>query len=78
MGSFYRGAGTYYREGTDYVNYPESGTTWISTMNRKDQNNSQNTVNFNIEYEIDSLTNASLNYSGYFTLSLLEHIMSQP
>lgn len=67
MGSFYRGAGTYYREGTDYVNYPESGTTWISTMNRKDQNNSQNTVNFNIEYEIDSLTNASLNYSGYFT-----------
>ncbi len=67
MGSFYRGAGTYYREGTDYVNYPENGTTWISTMNRKDKNNSQNTVNFNIEYEIDSLTNASLNYSGYFT-----------
>lgn len=66
MASYFRGGGTYYREGTDYVNYPEDGTTWVSTMNRKDQNKSQNTVNFNVEYEIDSLTTASLNYSGFF------------
>lgn len=67
MGSYYLGGGTYYREGTDYVNYIEDQTTWISTMNRKDQNKSQNTVNFNIEYEIDSLTNLSLNYGGSFS-----------
>lgn len=66
MASYYLGAGIYYREGTDYVNYIEDQTTWISTMNRKDRNNSQNTVNFNIEYEIDSLTNLSLNYTGSF------------
>lgn len=67
MASYYLGAGTYYREGTDYVNYIEDQTTWISTMNRKDQNNSQNTVNFNIDYEIDNLTNLSLNYAGSFS-----------
>ncbi|KFF11574.1 TonB-dependent receptor [Chryseobacterium soli] len=67
MGSYYRGTGTYYREGTDYVNYIEDQTRWISTMNRKDQNKSQNTVNVNLEYEIDSLTNISLNYSGSFS-----------
>lgn len=67
MGSYYRGFGTYYREGTDYVNYQESQTRWVSTMNRKDKNKAQNTINFNAEYEIDSLTNLSLNYSGYFT-----------
>ena len=38
MGSYYFGTGTYYREGTDYVNYMEDKTRWISTMNRKDQN----------------------------------------
>ncbi len=67
MASYYLGAGTYYREGTDYVNYLEDQTRWISVMNRKDHNRSQNTVNFNIEYEIDSLTNLSLNYAGFFT-----------
>ena len=67
MASYYLGTGTYYREGTDYVNYIEDQTTWISTMNRKDQNNSQNTVNFNVDYEIDSLTNLSLNYAGSFS-----------
>ena len=67
MASYYLGGGTYYREGTDYVNYIEDQTKWISTMNRKDQNKSQNTVNFNIEYEVDSLTNLSLNYSGFFS-----------
>lgn len=67
MASYYLGGGTYYREGTDYVLYIEDQTKWISTMNRKDQNKSQNTVNFNIEYEIDSLTNLSLNYSGFFS-----------
>jgi hypothetical protein len=67
MGSYYRGLGTYYREGTDYVNYPESQTRWVSTMNRKDKNTNQNTLNFNVEYELDSLTNLSLNYSGYFS-----------
>ncbi|RLJ23044.1 outer membrane receptor protein involved in Fe transport [Chryseobacterium sp. 7] len=67
MGSYYRGLGTYYREGTDYVNYPESQTRWVSTMNRKDKNNNQNTLNFNVEYELDSLTNLSLNYSGFFS-----------
>ncbi len=66
MAGYFRGTGTYYREGTDFVNYAEDGTTWISTMNRKDQAKSQNTINFNVEYEIDSLTTASLNYSGYF------------
>lgn len=67
MGSYYKGLGTYYREGTDYVNYPESQTRWVSTMNRKDKNTNQNTLNFNAEYELDSLTNLSLNYSGYFS-----------
>jgi len=67
MGSYYRGTGTYYREGTDYVNYIEDQTRWISTMNRKDQNTSQNTVNVNLGYEIDSLTSISLNYSGSFS-----------
>jgi len=66
MGSYFRGTGTYYREETGYVSYPEDGTTWINTMNRKDRAKNQNTVNFNVEYEIDSLTTASLNYSGYF------------
>ncbi|MGI9650078.1 outer membrane beta-barrel family protein [Chryseobacterium sp. RLHN22] len=66
MGSYFRGTGTYYREETGYVSYPEDGTTWINTMNRKDKAKNQNTVNFNVEYEIDSLTTASLNYSGYF------------
>lgn len=67
MASYYKGMGTYYREGFDYVNYPESQTRWMSTMNRKDKNNSQNTLNFNVEYELDSLTNVSLNYSGFFS-----------
>lgn len=66
MGNYYFGTGTYYREGTDHVNYIEDQTRWVSTMNRKDQNRSQNTVNFNVEYELDSLTNISLNYSGNF------------
>ncbi|MGL6126973.1 outer membrane beta-barrel family protein, partial [Chryseobacterium artocarpi] len=67
MASYYKGMGTYYREGFDYVNYPESQTKWMSTMNRKDKNYNQNTLNFNVEYELDSLTNLSLNYSGYFS-----------
>lgn len=67
MAGYYFGSGTYYREGTDYVNYAEDQTQWISTMNRKDRNKSQNTLNFNLEYEIDSLTNVSLNYSGFFS-----------
>ncbi|SIT22508.1 Outer membrane receptor proteins, mostly Fe transport [Chryseobacterium ureilyticum] len=67
MASYYKGMGTYYREGFDYVNYPESQTRWMSTMNRKDKNYNQNTLNFNVEYELDSLTNLSLNYSGYFS-----------
>lgn len=67
MGSYYKGMGTYYREGLDYANYSESQTRWMSTMNRKDKNTNQNTLNFNVEYELDSLTNLSLNYSGYFS-----------
>jgi hypothetical protein len=67
MASYNLGTGTYYREGTDFVNYAEDQTKWISTMNRKDRNKAQNTLNFNLEYEIDSLTNISLNYSGYFS-----------
>lgn len=67
MASYYKGMGTYLREGSDYVSYSESQTRWISTMNRKDKNNNQNTLNFNVEYELDSLTNLSLNYSGYFS-----------
>ena len=67
MGSYYRGTGTYYREGTDYVNYIEDQTRWISTMNRKDQNKNQTTVNVNLGYEIDRLTSISLNYSGSFS-----------
>lgn len=67
MASYYKGMGTYYRKGYDYVNYTESQTRWISMMNRKDKNNNQNTLNFNVEYELDSLTSLSLNYSGYFS-----------
>lgn len=66
MGSYNFGSGTYYREGVDYVNYVEDQKRWISTLNRKDKNASQNTLNFNVEYELDSLTNLSLNYSGNF------------
>ncbi|MBP2618813.1 outer membrane beta-barrel family protein [Chryseobacterium jejuense] len=67
MASYYKGMGTYFREGSDYVRYPESETIWISTMNRKDKNINQNTLNFNVEYELDSLTSLSLNYSGFFS-----------
>ncbi|MDR6529104.1 hypothetical protein J2787_004547 [Chryseobacterium rhizosphaerae] len=67
MASYYKGMGTYYREGTDYVNYLESQKRWVSTMNRKDKNYNQNTLNFNVEYELDSLTSLSLNYSGFFS-----------
>ncbi|WP_370898627.1 TonB-dependent receptor domain-containing protein [Chryseobacterium gossypii] len=67
MGSYNLNSGTYYREGTDHVYYVEDQTRWISTMNRKDRNKSQNTLNFNAEYEADSLTNIRLNYSGYFS-----------
>ncbi|WP_228452278.1 outer membrane beta-barrel family protein [Chryseobacterium sp. c4a] len=67
MASYYKGMGTYLREGFDYVHYPESQTRWVSTMNRKDKNTNQNTLNFNVEYELDSLTSLSLNYSGYFS-----------
>ncbi|PKF72401.1 outer membrane beta-barrel family protein [Chryseobacterium sp. PMSZPI] len=67
MGSYYKGMGTYYREGTDVVSYLENQTRWVSTMNRKDKNTNQNTLNFNVEYELDSVTNLSLNYSGYFS-----------
>lgn len=66
-GSYYFGGGTYYRQGTDYVNYIEDETRWISTMNRKDKNKSQNTVNLNVEYELDSLINLSFNYGGFFS-----------
>lgn len=66
MGSYYRGFGDYYREGTDYVHYLEDKTMWISKLNRKDTDLTQNTLNFNLDYAIDSLTNASLNYSGFF------------
>ncbi|ROH95582.1 outer membrane beta-barrel family protein [Chryseobacterium daecheongense] len=67
MGSYNLARGTYYREGTDHVYYVEDQTRWVSTMNRKDRNKGQNTLNFNAEYEADSLTNISLNYSGYFS-----------
>lgn len=67
MGSYNLARGTYYREGTDHVYYVEDQTRWVSTMNRKDWNKGQNTLNFNAEYEADSLTNISLNYSGYFS-----------
>lgn len=67
MASYYKGMGTYLREGSDFVYYPESQTRWESTMNRKDKNNNQNTLNFNVQYELDSLTSLSLNYSGYFS-----------
>lgn len=66
MGSYYRGFGTYYREGTDHVKYLEDRSIWISTFNRKDTNTTQNTLNLNLDYEMDSLTSASLNYSGFF------------
>lgn len=66
MATYNRGFGDYYREGTDYVNYVEDKTKWISTLNRKDTNLTQNTVNLNLDYSIDSLTNVSLNYSGFF------------
>ncbi|UKB84538.1 TonB-dependent receptor [Chryseobacterium sp. MEBOG06] len=66
MGSYYLNGGTYFREGIDQVNYVEDQTRWVSTMNRKDKNRSQSSVNLNVEYEIDSLTNLSLNYSGLF------------
>ncbi len=67
MLSYSKGAGDYLREGTDLVYYEESGTTWKSIMNRKDSNYNQNTLNFSADYELDSLTNFSLNYIGYFS-----------
>ena len=65
--SYSKGAGDYLRKGTDVVHFEEDGTTWKSVMNRKDSNHNQNTLNFNLDYELDSLTNFSLNYSGYFS-----------
>ncbi|MFW2136882.1 TonB-dependent receptor domain-containing protein [Chryseobacterium sp. TY4] len=67
MLSYSKGAGDYLREGTDVVYYEESGTTWKSVMNRKDSNHNQNTLDFSTDYELDSLTNFSLNYTGYFS-----------
>jgi len=44
MLSYNKGMGSYFREGTDVVHFVEDGTTWKSLMNRKDQNNNQNSV----------------------------------
>ncbi len=65
--SYTRGGGDYLREGTDVVYFQEDGTTWKSVMNRKDSNYNQNSLNFNLDYELDSLTNLSFNYRGYFS-----------
>lgn len=65
--SYTRGGGDYLREGTDVVYYEEDGTTWKSVMNRKDRNNNQNSLNLNVDYELDSLTDLSFNYRGYFS-----------
>lgn len=66
MASYSRGAGAYYREESNYIYYPENQTTWRGIMNRKDINNSQNTVNSSLEYTPDDKTTFTLNYRGHF------------
>lgn len=66
MASYSRGAGAYYREESNYIYYPENQTTWRGIMNRKDINNSQNTVNSSLEYTPDDKITFTLNYRGHF------------
>jgi hypothetical protein len=65
MASYSRGAGAYYREESNYIYYPEDQTTWRGIMNRKDINNSQNTVNSSLEYTPDDKTTFTLSYRGF-------------
>lgn len=65
MGSYYRGMGSYLREGFDVVNFVENQTTWESVMVRKDVNRNQNTYTFNMEYDLDSLTNFTFGANGF-------------
>ena len=64
--SYSRGAGAYYREETNYIYYPEDQTTWRGTLNRKDIDNQQNSVNANLNYALDDKTNITLGYRGFF------------
>lgn len=57
------GRGTYFREGIDVVNYVESKQIWKSILNRKDTNNHQHNLSFNAQYDLDSLSNISFNFS---------------
>lgn len=68
MGSYYLGMGTYLREGFDVVNFVEDKTTWESKMTRKDTDKSQNSYTFNMEYDLDSLTNFTFGANGYTSL----------
>lgn len=67
MGSYYRGTGTYLREGYDVINYVENQTTWESIMIRKDISRNQNSYTFNMEYDLDSLTNFTFGANGYIS-----------
>ena len=65
MASYSRGARAYYREESNYIYYPENQTTWRGIMNRKDINNSQNTVNSSLEYTPDEKTTFTLSYRSF-------------
>ncbi|MBW3519566.1 outer membrane beta-barrel family protein [Flavobacterium sp. NKUCC04_CG] len=65
MGSYYRGMGTYVREGFDAVHFVENQTTWESEMVRKDVNRNQHTYTFSMEYDLDSLTNFTFGANGF-------------
>ncbi len=65
MGSYYRGMGTYVREGFDAVHFVEDQTTWESVMIRKDVNRTQHTYTFSMEYDLDSLTNFTFGANGF-------------
>ncbi|WP_430613845.1 outer membrane beta-barrel protein [Flavobacterium sp. JP2137] len=67
MGSYYRGMGTYLREGFDVVHFVEQQTTWESDMVRKDKNRAQHSYTFNLEYDLDSLTNFTFGANGYIS-----------
>jgi len=59
------GRGTYARYGTDYVRYASDNTTWVSKMDRIDENKNQQTYNLTTDYEIDSTFHISFGWSGH-------------
>ena len=61
------GRGTYARYGTDYVQYASDNTTWISKMDRIDDNKNQQTYVFTADYNPDSTLTLSFGWNGFYS-----------